>query len=650
MAKHGRAAVSEPAIGHRDRSEEMFRHAHAAFGSVTRRLRLQAALDTGALLLLAGLAVAGLAIGLHRLGMTDSAEPLRRLAPTLPALGMLLGAVRPVPPLLVAQLLDRSLSSPDLLGSAWSFLQLPEATWTPFMRACVLQADRTAERADPARAFALRMPASLPLAMPLALALCALALFHPTLAAPNAPSPLHKTHLLQDDDIAAFAQEIAPLVAAQESDAIARDAAKELNALLEALKDGTLDRLQALQALRELTQRLEADPLGDDDAALREALHELGRTLTPSTLAEPVAEALRDGDANKADAELRKLAESLRTSPPGVPEQRKLAQALQHAQSKQATDRLEQARREQQRLLKQKQAQKEPNADVDRLLKKKERELDSLERETAAQQRAERKLDSLQRELEKAAQGLSKHSSQQAADHLQNAAQELKKAAESQLSAERRKQLSQRVQQLREMISKQQSQGRARDTRQANAGQGGKPQAGAGGQPLSLKRFVEAARGASGKPEGEGDKPGSDESGMRLVPGQGSKSGAALLLPGQQGSEAGDPVAVVSESASASDPRAGSGGKPQSDAEPTKLAGKRVDTKVQGEQRDGPSRSEVILESGQRGFASRAYERVHTDYERHAEAVLERDKIPGGYRFYVRRYFQLIRPREVHDE
>jgi len=34
------------------------------------------------------------------------------------------------------------------------------------------------------------------------------------------------------------------------------------------------------------------------------------------------------------------------------------------------------------------------------------------------------------------------------------------------------------------------------------------------------------------------------------------------------------------------------------------------------------------------------------DYVRHAESVLERERIPGGYRYYVRRYFQLIRPRE----
>ena len=68
---------------------------------------------------------------------------------------------------------------------------------------------------------------------------------------------------------------------------------------------------------------------------------------------------------------------------------------------------------------------------------------------------------------------------------------------------------------------------------------------------------------------------------------------------------------------------------------------------MQGELGTGPSRSQVIREAGQHGFASRDYEQVHADYSRHAEAVLERDQVPGGYRFYVRRYFQLIRPRET---
>lgn len=649
MAKVGRAAFGELPMGRNVRSEPMFRHANAAFRGVTRRLRLQAALDAGALLLLAGLAAAAIAITLQKLHMADSASPWLLLAPALPLLGVVLGALRSVPPLKVAQLLDRELGSPDLLGSAWSFVQLPEATWTPFMRACVQQAERAADRADPVRAFPLRMPRSLTFAVPLALAVCALALFDRAMPVQDAPTPSHKPHLLHEDDIAAFTHELAPLLLAQANDSTANDAAKELNTLVEALKDGTVDRLEALQALRELSKRLDAGTLVEDDAALREALRELGRTITQDTLAESVAEALRAGDASKAETELQQLAERLRTQPPRAADLRKLAQALLHAQSKQASDRLAQGRNEQQRLLKQKQAQEEPNEALDRLLKKKERELDTFERETAPRERAERQLDNLQRELSSAAHGLGERNAQQSAEHLEKAAQELAKAAQSQLSSERRKQLKERVQQLREMISKQRSQSQSREDAQAKAGQDGKPQPGADAQRLSLSRFVEAARGASGKPDSAGERPGAEASGMRMMKGQGAKPGESVLMSAPEG-KGGEPVAVVNQPGNVNDPLAGQGGRPESANEASKLASKHIDTKVEGEQREGPSRSEVILESGQRGFASRPYERVHTDYERHAEAVLERDKIPGGYRFYVRRYFQLIRPREVQDE
>jgi hypothetical protein len=71
------------------------------------------------------------------------------------------------------------------------------------------------------------------------------------------------------------------------------------------------------------------------------------------------------------------------------------------------------------------------------------------------------------------------------------------------------------------------------------------------------------------------------------------------------------------------------------------------DTQVAGQDTgQGGSRSEVILGAAERGFASRGYKKVFTEYHTVAEEALNKDEIPGGYRFYVRRYFQLIRPRE----
>jgi hypothetical protein len=72
------------------------------------------------------------------------------------------------------------------------------------------------------------------------------------------------------------------------------------------------------------------------------------------------------------------------------------------------------------------------------------------------------------------------------------------------------------------------------------------------------------------------------------------------------------------------------------------------DTEVQGsDSAQGGTRSQVIQGAAERGFASRRYQKVYTEYHQVAEESLAKDDIPGGYRFYVKRYFQLIRPRET---
>jgi hypothetical protein len=77
------------------------------------------------------------------------------------------------------------------------------------------------------------------------------------------------------------------------------------------------------------------------------------------------------------------------------------------------------------------------------------------------------------------------------------------------------------------------------------------------------------------------------------------------------------------------------------------IKGGTQETQVAGQDTgQGGSRSEVIQGAAERGFASRGYQKVFREYHNVAEEALDKDEIPGGYRFYVRRYFQLIRPRE----
>ena len=47
-----------------------------------------------------------------------------------------------------------------------------------------------------------------------------------------------------------------------------------------------------------------------------------------------------------------------------------------------------------------------------------------------------------------------------------------------------------------------------------------------------------------------------------------------------------------------------------------------------------------------RASRRRSYKRVYGDYTAVVEEVMSKEKVPPGYRFYIKRYFQLIKPRE----
>jgi hypothetical protein len=53
----------------------------------------------------------------------------------------------------------------------------------------------------------------------------------------------------------------------------------------------------------------------------------------------------------------------------------------------------------------------------------------------------------------------------------------------------------------------------------------------------------------------------------------------------------------------------------------------------------------VVFAAAKKGFASREWGAVHQDYTSVVEDALDAQSIPAGKRRYVRRYFDLIRPR-----
>jgi hypothetical protein len=91
----------------------------------------------------------------------------------------------------------------------------------------------------------------------------------------------------------------------------------------------------------------------------------------------------------------------------------------------------------------------------------------------------------------------------------------------------------------------------------------------------------------------------------------------------------------------------GNGSDPSLKGDKSKLDAKLEDVSAAGiDTGQGPSTSSVVYGAAERGFAGGGYRKVYTDYKTVAEEAIERDRIPSGYEFYVRRYFQLIRPRD----
>jgi hypothetical protein len=197
-------------------------------------------------------------------------------------------------------------------------------------------------------------------------------------------------------------------------------------------------------------------------------------------------------------------------------------------------------------------------------------------------------------------------------------------------------------------------------------------QQGRGGQKMAgrIQKFYKLARGGSGQrmrlqmggqgrdqgQQGRGGQPGQGQDGqgqegqgqdgqgqdgqgeqvLRL--GQDGDGNAMLMLPGQR----------QGQGQRSSQPGGGIGREhdPNILGRDTSLDSRRQDTQVQGQEGEGPSRSQVIMGAADSGFASRGYRQVFQGYQRVAEEDLDTQEVPPGHRYQIRTYFDRIRPQD----
>jgi hypothetical protein len=438
----------------------------------------------------------------------------------------------------------------------------------------------------------------------------------------------------------------------------------EFNKLVSDIANKRLDRTEAFRRMEALEQKLLTGS-DADKKALEAQLERVGEEMKKAELTKPAGAALADNRLEDARDALNDLAKKMREHPAAI-DKAKLEQ-MREALKKAAEDAEKRAQELEQRrqqladeILKAKEKMGDGGTDEERsLLEKKQRELDRLDRNMDEQKNANRQLDRLDRELEEAAEDLMKDLGL-SADDLDRGAEDLNRMDQSQTTEQEKEELKQKLQELRELLRQQ--------------GQNGKAQV------MRLRRFGRMARGQSGQQgqggdqgDGKGDQgQGKDDPGQNgdgqgqggndphgdnghggTAQGQGSgevwvlgPNGEKLLMLSKGGSGEGQEGSGHGEGQGKGGHEWGVGHDPNTQGNATNPQMTTQDTQVQGADAQGASRSQVILGAAERGFASRGYKKVYTEYHQVAEESLAKDEIPGGYRFYVKRYFQLIRPRE----
>ena len=643
------------------------------------RLRTRRALEVGAKALAVGLVAAAFVLVLRKAGVVS--ERFGRIGLIVAGMQIVVVALvaytRPLPRRAGAVALDRFHGLADRLSSALSFGELPSAERTPFMMAAIDDAVVHADKVDPRRAVPMRVPDEWPYLLVMLGMIAAISAFEIRKHQPVFAVKTIDAVDVTADDLDAMREFLREIDQRMQTDE-AKAATQEFNQLIEDLANKRLDRTEAFRKMQQLEDRL-MQGREADSKALEEALKKMGEELKKSEMTKPAGEALENKNLSEAEKAMHDLAKKLRETGKGVDKAQleKMREALKKAGEDQAkrAEALKDKRDElKQDLLKQKQKMGDAGANEQEksLLQKKERELERLDREAEQQQKTQRELDRLDRELQKAAEDLMKDLGMSAQD-LDDAAQDLNRMAKEEMTKEEKEQLRQKLQELREMM-RQQSQGgqgqmsRLRTFQQKAQGKGGQGQKGAGqGQGQQGQGQEGEGQEGQGQGQGQGQQPGGQGAGQGQGQGQGQGKGQGQGQGG--GGETwvlgpnGEKILMISSSKSG---QGGPGGQPggqggqagkgpgwgtghdanvQGGATNPKVGVQ--DTQVQGNDTgQGGSRSEVILGAAERGFASRGYTKVYREYHTVAEEALNKDEIPGGYRFYVRRYFQLIRPRE----
>jgi len=536
--------------------------------------------------------------------------------------------------------LDEFHSLHDRVTTALAFGAVPEAERSPLMQAAIEDGIALSGSLDPARAVPIRVPRESALVGLLVVGLLGLSVLEVRTFHRSEAPPAFEPMLMTADDLELF-RDVAKELQAKNDDPNALAAVHRFNQLIEDIAQHRLDRHEVFQRMGELERDLKENVDLDQDAR-DEGLKGLARELEKSGLTKPAAAALDEKRLADAEKALRELAEKLKrkTDRPSAAELDKLRQALQKA-SRSNEERLrsiEERRRElfeeQKSLLKKKAEKADAGVPPDAKIADNERRLEHLDRERRGAERSQQQMSELDKQLAQAARDLMRDAGESARD-LEQGAQDINRMAKQESSEAQKRELLRKLQEMRELMRQQ--------------GKGGKDQL------QRLMKFGERARGQSGGDQGKGSGQGEGQGQNGGKPGAlrlGRGSGGVEIPIGvakteSTGSGSGKPGDQPGGDSQANGQHWGTGHDPNLSGNASDLKGNTHDVTAAGaDTGQGEASSQIIYGAADRGFVGRGYKNVFTEYHTVAEQALSQDEIPSGYRFYVRRYFQLIRPRD----
>ena len=565
--------------------------------------------------------------------------------------GVLHAALRQKPALGGAVALDRHHGLHDRVANALSFATVAEAQRSPMMQAAIDDALATASDLSPSRAVPLRAPRDL---VP-ALALLAAALGLTQLEVPvvrSVPPPKKAVEALaiSPDDVELF-RRMAEDLETKTNDPATLASARRFNQLVEDLAERRIDRREVFRRLDELERGI-GDPLALNDASLDESLEGIAKELDKAALSKPVAQALAEKRLADAEQAMKDLADKVEKAKKDVDKQKleQLRQSLQKAAevAKKEPSKSSEAERkhleEQRKRLLQKKQKEGLSKDEQKELEKTERRLERLNREKARNDAAREKLSGLDKDLQKAADDLMKELSLGAED-LRNAAQDINRAGQQKSTEQQKQEMKRRIEEMRQILRQEGQAGRERLKRMLKFSEAARGQQGPSGEGQKGQQ----GQGKDGKGQGQGQGQGKKGDGQQLVFGKGTPGeGDGLMLrqgtsPGTSSNGSGNEQGGGQQGGD----EPGQGHDPNLRGDLSRLKGQTSDvTAAAADTGQGASSSSVIYGAAERGFVGKGYKKVFTDYHNVAEETLAKDDIPSGYRFYVRRYFQLIRPRD----